>query len=105
VIDVNKQIRLAVKTGKVELGCKKTLNAASFGRGKLLIVASNCPEPYKSDILYNAESSNIPVHLYQGTSLDLGFTCEKPFTVAALMVREPGDSEILRLGKIKDVSD
>lgn len=96
-IDVNKQIQIAVKTGKVALGIKDALEAAKFAKAKLLIIASNCPEVEKRDILHYAKVSTVPVHTYPGTSLDLGSACGKQFVVAALTIREPGDSEILKL--------
>jgi len=90
---------MVVKTGKVQFGCREALDAAKTGKARLIVIASNCPEPDKSDILYNARLSEVPVHVYSGTSMDLGAACEKPFLVAALAVREPGDSEILRLAE------
>ncbi len=98
-MDLNKQISMVVKTGKVELGCKEAIDAAKAGKGRLIVIASNCPEPQKSDVLYNARLSEIPVYVYSGTSMDLGAACEKPFLVAALTVKEPGDSEILKLAE------
>lgn len=96
-VDVNKQIQIAVKSGKVTLGVKEALDAARFAKAKLLIVASNCPAQYKSDIIQYAKQSSVPVFIYAGDSLDLGSACLKPFVVAALTIKEPGDSEILKL--------
>ena len=96
-IDENKQIQIAVKTGKVALGVKEALEAAKFAKAKLLILAANCPEKEKLDILHYAKTSAVPVHTYSGTSLDLGSACGKRFVVAALTIREPGDSDILKL--------
>jgi large subunit ribosomal protein L30e len=99
MMDLNKQISMVVKTGKVELGCSKATDAAKTGKARLIVVSSNCPEPHKSSILYNAKVSEVPVYVYSGTSMDLGAACEKPFLVAALTVKEPGDSEILKLAE------
>ena len=96
-IDVNKQIQIAVRTGKVALGVKETLEAAKFAKAKLLILASNCPEDAKEDIIQYAKQGAVPVHTYPGTSLDLGSACGRRFAVSALTVKEPGDSEILKL--------
>jgi large subunit ribosomal protein L30e len=96
-IDVNKQIQIAVRTGKISFGVKEALDAARFSKAKLLIMASNCPDPERQDILYYAKQSSLPVYQYQGTSVDLGGACLKPFVVAVLSIREPGDSEILKL--------
>jgi len=81
------------------LGCKEAIGAAKTGKARLIVVASNCPEPDRSDILYNARLSEVPVYVYSGSSMDLAAACEKPFLVAALTVREPGDSEILKLAE------
>jgi large subunit ribosomal protein L30e len=96
-IDVNKQIQIAVKTGKVSFGLKEALDAARFAKAKLLIVASNCPEPHRTDLTQYAKQSEVPLYNYSGTSVDLGGACEKRFVVAALAISEPGDSEILKL--------
>lgn len=94
---MNKQIQIAVKTGKVALGIKEALEAVKFAKAKLLILASNCPKDEKLSILHFAKASAIPVHTYPGTSLDLGSACGKQFVVAALTIRDPGDSDILKL--------
>jgi len=96
-VDVNKQIQIAVRTGKVSLGIKEALDAARSAKGKLLIVASNCPEPYKTSLLHYAKQSGVPVFNYSVTSLDLGAACGKLYLVSALTIREAGDSEILKL--------
>ena len=100
-MDVSKQIRMAVKTGKVDFGSKAALSSASFGRAKLLILARNCPADFRDNIVYDAEQSEVPVYIFQGSSLDLGALCEKPFPVASMVVREPGDSEVLKLAENK----
>jgi large subunit ribosomal protein L30e len=96
-LDINKQIQITFRTGKVALGTKQALESAKFAKGKLLIFAANCPEDDRRDIMYYAKQSAIPVHTYTGTSLDLGSACGKNFVVAALTIKEPGDSEIMKL--------
>ena len=96
-VDVHKQIQIAVKTGKVSFGIKEAVDAARFAKARLLIMASNCPEPHKSNIIQYAKQSDLPLYNYQGSSVDLGSACLKPFVVSVLTIREPGDSEILRL--------
>jgi len=96
-IDVNKQIQIAFRTGKVALGAKEALESAKFAKAKLLILASNCPETERKQIMYYAKQSAVPVLTYSGTSIDLGSACGKNFVVAALIIKEPGDSEIMKL--------
>jgi len=96
-VDVNKQLEIAVRTGKISFGVKEALDAARFAKAKLLIMSSNCPEPQKQNILQYAKQSSVPIYNYQGSSVDLGGACLKRFVVAVLAVKEPGDSEILKL--------
>ena len=55
MVDVNKQIRRAVKSGKVGFGSKDALSSAASARAKLIILAKNCRESDREDILHNAE--------------------------------------------------
>jgi large subunit ribosomal protein L30e len=96
MIDVEKAIGTAVKTGKVVLGANEAVRNAHSGKAKLIVVAANCPRGARGDIEYYGKLSNVSVVVYRGTSIDLGMACGKPFMVSALSVKEPGDSDILR---------
>jgi len=97
MIDVDKAIASAVKTGKVAFGVDSALQNAQAGRAKLIILASNCPKDIRDQIERYCALSNVPLITHRGSSLDLAAVCGKPFTVSALSIREPGDSEILKL--------
>jgi len=94
---------MAVKTGKVLLGANSALKSARLGRARLIIVASNCPKNIRDDIEYYCKLSGIPLLIYRGSSLDLGAVCGKPFMVSALVIREAGDSDILKLAVKENV--
>jgi len=98
-IDVNKQLQIVVRSGKVALGIKEALDAARFAKCKLLILSSNCPARDRLNIVNYAQQSGVPIFDYPGTSVDLGSACLKHFVVAALTIKEPGDSEILKLAE------
>jgi len=100
-LDVNKQIRMAVKTGKVEFGSKSAMSSVNSAKAKLVILANNCPESQRDNIMYNAEQSSVPVYVFPGSSLDLGALCDKPFPVSTLVIKEHGDSEVLKLAENK----
>jgi large subunit ribosomal protein L30e len=97
MVDVNKQIRMAVKTGKVGFGSKDAIASTGSARAKLIILAKNCRDTDREDIMHSAKQSEIPIYVFQGSSLDLGAVCEKPFPISAIVVREAGDSEVLKL--------
>jgi len=97
MIDLGRQLKILIRTGKFSLGTAKALEAARSGRTKIILLASNCPELSRSDIVRNSKISGVPVYNCDGTGSDLAAMCEKPFTISAISVIEPGDSEILKL--------
>jgi len=97
MIDLDKAIASAVKTGKVSFGANSAIQSAQAGKAKLIVLASNCPKNLSESLEYYCKLSNIPIVTHKGTSLDLGGICGKPFAVSALSIREAGDSEILKL--------
>lgn len=94
-MDLARSIRLAVDSGKVTLGAQRTLQNALRGEAKLIIVAKNCPPNASSDLKAFSQLSDVRVLWFEGSSLDLGTLCGKPFPVSALSVIEEGDSDIL----------
>jgi large subunit ribosomal protein L30e len=97
MIDIDKAIANAEKTGKVSFGADSAIKNAKTGKVKMIIVASNCPENTRKDIEYYCKLSAVPLITHKGSSLDLAGVCGKPFVISALSIREPGDSEILKL--------
>ena len=95
-MDVERGIRVAVDTGDVTLG-SETIQSLKLGKGLLAVVAANSPKSILEDVEYYANLSNIPYIVYEGTSVELGSVCGKPFTVATLIVNDPGDSTILEV--------
>ena len=102
IVDLNKSVLIANRTGKVVLGSEKTIDIAMSGRGKLIILAENCPDKMKDELVNYAKLSELKVYTYPGTSFDLGEACGKPFPVAAMAIRDPGDSDILALTEVEE---
>ena len=96
-MDIERGIRVAVDTGKVILGSNKSIQAIKLGNGELVVMAANAPKNLKEDIEVYSKLSEIPVYVFDGSSVELGSICGKPFTVSVLVVQEPGDSNILEL--------
>jgi large subunit ribosomal protein L30e len=97
MIDINKAIASAAKTGKISFGAGAAQQNAQNGRAKLIILANNCPKEFRERIEYSCRLSNVPLMTYEGSALDLAAVCGKPFSITALSIREPGDSEILKV--------
>lgn len=98
-MDLDKSIRLAVDSGKVELGAAKGIKFALTGSAKLIILAKNCPRHISQDVRHYCAQSQLSIVEYDGTSLELGKICGKPFPVSVFSVLEAGDSDILEAAK------
>ncbi len=87
--DINKVLRSVLSTGKVVIGGRQTRDAVKNGKAQVVVLSSNCLAETVNEI------KNVPVINFPGTGVDLGVACGKPFSIAALAVLEPGESEIL----------
>lgn len=96
MINIDKAIASAVKTGKVSFGANAAVLNAKTGKAKMIVLASNCPNEIKEQIEYYGKLSKVPVLNYKESSMDLANICSKLFIISALSIREPGDSEILK---------
>jgi len=90
-------IRLAVETGSVEFGARAGVSTTN--KAKLLVVANNLPDPMKNEVESFAKGSRVPVLIFEGSSMELGSVCGKPFPVSVLSVYKEGSSNILELVK------
>jgi len=91
VIDEARALKVAVDTGKVVFGIRRTKTAANEKKARLLVVASNCPDVDLRSF------RGVKVHAFRGTNAELGAACGVPFSVSALAVLDPGESNILSL--------
>ncbi len=89
MIDVPRALRIATDTGDVRFGIHEVRKAVKAKAAKMVVVASNCP----SDALQGL--GDVKVLPFAGTNLELGASCGVPFSVAALAVVAPGESNIL----------
>lgn len=95
-MDLSKELKVALNTGKVEIGYRVGLKTLKKGNAKLVVVSSNVPEGLFEKIKESAKET--PIHRYPGSSWDLGGLCGKPFPVTTIAVIDPGESAILQEG-------
>lgn len=94
-MELSKEIRQAVNTGRVAIGTARSIKAFKRGKAKLVITSSNCPQGVTADIEHYSKLAGVPVHAFAGDSGELGLACGKPFMVSVVAVIEPGNSSIL----------
>ncbi len=98
-MNLGKAIRMCLDSGQVKLGLRTALKDAMLGHGKLIVIARNLPAPEASDIFRYCALSNIALVTFEGTSMELGSVCGKPFSVSALVIMDVGNSPIMNLVK------
>ena len=97
MIDVARELKVAINTGRVLLGTRETVKALLSGAAKMVILANDAPLSIRQDIEYYGRLSGTPIYVYHGNTWQLGTACGRPHRVAALAVVEPGESNILSL--------
>ena len=93
-MDLAHALKVALETGKVKLGVHETLAAANAKKAKLLIVAKSCPD---EKLRTERSLGKVPVYHYEGSAVELGQACGKPFPISAMAILDPGSSAILTL--------
>jgi large subunit ribosomal protein L30e len=96
--DINKQVNIAVRTGKTVIGTKGVLKHITTKDFRIVILAQNCPSDLKSRIetmINSKETDRIPIYHYPSSSWELGTAAGKPHMIAAMGIISPGDSSIL----------
>ena len=87
-MDMDRNLKLTLKTGKVHFGVKQAVKAVKAGEAKMIIIAENATG--------DPDIGNTPTMVYKGTGTELGSACGKPFAVSYLTIVDPGKSEFTR---------
>ncbi len=95
-MDLAKEIKVAINTGKVEIGFKVGLKTVNKKKAKLIVVAGNAPEEVMAKVKASA-GTETPIYMYPGSSWELGGLCGKPYPVSTLAIVDPGESAILKV--------
>ena len=94
-MDVVKQLKMALKTGKLVFGQNQAAAACVHGEAKLVIMAANCPVNFVDNL--HTSHPDVPMHRLMMVNRELGAACAKPFHVSTICVIDAGNSELLSL--------
>ncbi len=97
--DVDTNIKVAYKTGKMLYGKAQVLRQIRQDPFKMIIIANNCPDELVTQLRYynSLINNNIFIHRYKGSSWDLGLALGKPYMVSVLGINDFGDSDLITL--------
>jgi large subunit ribosomal protein L30e len=93
-MDLAHALKVALQTGTVKVGVHEAVECAKARQARLLIVSNSCPEKRLTE---SKKFDRIPIYHYEGTAVELGAACGKPFPISALAVIDPGSSALLTL--------
>jgi large subunit ribosomal protein L30e len=93
-MDLAHALKVALETGTVRIGLTETKDAAAAKKARLLIVAKTCPD---AKLRADRAVGKIPIYHYDGTAVELGQACGRPFPISAMAILDPGSSQILTL--------
>lgn len=94
--DLNKDLRLAVDTGRVTFGHREVLRSISSGSAMAVVIANKGKQDTVGDIRHLCNIANIRIIGFNGDSLELGALCGRPYSVNALAILEAGNSDVLK---------
>jgi large subunit ribosomal protein L30e len=89
-IDMARALKTAATTGDVRFGLAETKKSVKKGEARMVVVSNNCPEGS-----FLPKGSSLKLIVFEGTNVELGNACGKPFPISALAVVNPGESNIL----------
>ncbi|MBR9682129.1 MAG: 50S ribosomal protein L30e [Candidatus Aenigmarchaeota archaeon] len=85
---VNDQIKDAIASNNAIIGTKRVLKIMKSGEVSSVVIAKNCPEIVKKDVMHYSKVGGIEVNEFNGTGKDLGTFCGKPFSIAILAINK-----------------
>ena len=97
--DVDTNIKVAYKTGKMLYGKAQVLKQIRQDPFKMIIIANNCPDELVTQLRYynSLINNNIFIHRYKGSSWELGLALGKPYMISVLGINDFGDSDLITL--------
>jgi large subunit ribosomal protein L30e len=97
--DIDTNIKVAYKTGKVVYGADQVLRQLRQNPFKMLITSNNCPAELESELQYlnTLAKESIFVHKYKGSSWELGLAMGKPYMISVIGINDFGDSDLTAL--------
>ncbi len=100
MVDLERQLKAAVKTGKVTVGRKEVAN--SLKATKLLVWSASAN--LSPDLLKQCQSLQIPSVRFDGNPIELGRMAGIPYKVSVLSVKSGGDAKLEAFSESQDYS-
>lgn len=97
--EIERQISIIQKTGRLRYGLRNVIRALQRGEAKAIIMAEKIPLDTKNLIKYYAAITGVPIVEFPGTSIELGAAAKRPHVISVIAVLDLGVSKILDYSK------
>ena len=87
-MNIEDEIRSALKSNNAIIGYRESIKFIKMNSPKMIVLARNAPKKIKEEIAHNAELSKVKVEIFEGSSVELGTICGKPFPVMTLVIKD-----------------
>lgn len=96
--DLEKQLKLAAKTGKYVVGRREVLSGLKGSKLLVWSASANVPQ----QILDDCRAQSVPTVKFEGNPVELGKACGIPFRVSVIAVKTPGDADLSSFSNAND---
>ncbi len=86
-MDLKEEIQNAVDSGNVILGYRRSIKYLKTQKPKSIVMAENSPDSFRKEFEHNVKISGSNLETFNGSSVELGVFCGKPFPVSVLTIK------------------
>ncbi|MCW1296489.1 MAG: ribosomal L7Ae/L30e/S12e/Gadd45 family protein [Candidatus Parvarchaeota archaeon] len=90
---ISDEIKKALESKELIIGKEKSMEALKKGIVKKIIFANNCMQNVKDEIIDLARINNCEFEEFNGTNMELGILCKKPFSISVIAIIKGEKSE------------
>ena len=81
------EISQAVKANNTIIGYRESIKFLKTSPAQKIIVAKNMPENLRKEIEHNSKLAGTKIEIFEGSSVELGVVCGKPFPIGVLVIK------------------
>ncbi len=86
-MELREDIQNELKSGDFVIGYRNTIKYVKSNKPKIVVVAKNAPENLKKEVSHSSNSAGVRLETFDGSSVDLGVFCGRPFPIAFLTIK------------------
>jgi len=86
-MDLKEEIQKALKENNIIIGYRRSIKYIKTQKPRLVVIANNIPDNMRKEIEHNSKISGANLEMFNGSSVDLGVFCGKPFPISVIVIK------------------